>query len=67
MYRIANETYGGVRVTLKKNSDLKGTIRSLWLPKHENPDIRKNPTYYIEWDNGKSGICELRDLEVINE
>lgn len=51
------------QVQLKK-SDLKGKIICLWLPLDESV-LRKNDLWLVEWENGKTGLVEERDVDIL--
>jgi hypothetical protein len=51
-------------VQLKSNSEFIGVVKCLWLPSNENRN-RKNDLWWVEWNNGKFGIVEEKDVIII--
>ena len=48
-------------VSLKSDPELTGQLGSLYLPA-DLGHFRKYDSWFINWDNGKTGICEESDL-----
>jgi hypothetical protein len=51
----------GRRVRLKDQTQFIGVVKELHL-KADEERSRKNDLYLIDWDNGKQGIAETKDL-----
>jgi hypothetical protein len=51
----------GKDVTLKQDKEFTGKVDKLYLPK-DITRSRPNDLYFIVWNNGKTGICEEKDL-----
>ena len=60
------ENYINKRVQLKDKeyAHLVGTIQELYLLADERRN-RPNNLYWVLWDNGRRGVCEIKQLNIL--